>query len=572
MPDAWEYPWFAAWDLAFHATTFAIIDPAFAKHQLELLVMEWYQHPNGQIPAYEWDFSNINPPVHAWAAWQVFQTEQEIYGVADVEFLDRVFAKLGQNFTWWVNKVDAQGNNIFEGGFLGMDNIRIIDRDAEGQPHRAGGRQRLGGDVLPEHAADRRRAGRAAAAVRRTARAYRYNDAARKYLQHFMYICDAMNRIGTTGCGTRRRVSSWTAPTGSAGCRCSPWWGSCRCSPSRRSPSRSRDPESFYELFGFLRWFARNRRDLVADNAHLNLEELHRAGAPAGPRPPSCAGSVAIVNEDKLVRVLERMLDPAQFLSSHGIRGLSKYHLDHNEVDLPGSGRLEVFYEPAESIRMMRMGGNSNWCGPVWMPVNYLLVESLRKFHRLVGPGVHGRRPDRVGATGARSTRSPTISRRGSSGSSCAMPTPAGGRSSAASTCTTTTRCGGTTCSSTSTSTAATVTTGTPARDWGEPPDRLDRTRRQPHPGARRPPSRRGIGHRRGLTGQKASPAMPGFVRCHARTAAERPECGMSERSSVVRFVTGFYRHRIPPLTNAKFSNSDCRLLFVCAENLIRVM
>ena len=148
-----------------------------------------------------------------------------------------------------------------------------------------------------------------------------------------------------------------------------------------------RNPDSFYELYGFLRWFARNRRDLVADNAHLNLDGL--IAQVSGPTAPSeLRGSVAIVDADKLVRILERMLDPAQFLSPHGIRGLSRYHLDHNDVDLPGSGRLKVFYEPAESILMKRMGGNSNWCGPVWMPVNYLLVGSLRKLHRMVAPGV----------------------------------------------------------------------------------------------------------------------------------------------------------------------------------------
>ncbi|HEX2804764.1 MAG TPA: glucosidase, partial [Kineosporiaceae bacterium] len=198
MPDAWEYPWFAAWDLAFHATTFAIIDPGFAKHQLELLVMEWYQHPDGQIPAYEWDFSNINPPVHAWAAWRVYETEREIYGVADVEFLDRVFAKLGQNFTWWVNRVDAQGNNIFEGGFLGMDNIRIIDRDPAGQPIE----QADGSAWVAMFCLNMLRIATELSTLRGGAgneRAYRYNDAARKYLQHFMYICDAMNRVADDG-------------------------------------------------------------------------------------------------------------------------------------------------------------------------------------------------------------------------------------------------------------------------------------------------------------------------------------------------------------------------------------
>jgi hypothetical protein len=385
MPDAWEYPWFAAWDLAFHATTFAIIDPTFAKHQLELLVMEWYQHPNGQIPAYEWDFSNINPPVHAWAAWRVFETEREIYGVADVEFLDRVFAKLSQNFTWWVNKADAQGNNIFEGGFLGMDNIRIIDRDPSGQPIE----QADGTAWVATFSLNMLRIATELTTLRAGSaddEIYRYRDAARKYLQHFMYICDAMNRIATDGlwddvqgffmdCANRfgrLQVFSMT--------------GLVPLFAVEEIAQPVVNPDSFYELFGFLRWFARNRHDLVADNATLNLDAL--LAQVARPTPPAeLRGSVAIVDEEKLGRILTRMLDPAQFLSPHGIRGLSKYHLDHTVVELPGAGQLRVLYEPAESVQMRRMGGNSNWCGPVWMPVNYLLVESLRKYQRMVRIG-----------------------------------------------------------------------------------------------------------------------------------------------------------------------------------------
>ena len=386
MPDAWEYPWFAAWDLAFHATTFAIIDPAFAKHQLELLVMEWYQHPNGQIPAYEWDFSNINPPVHAWAAWQVYDTEREIYGVGDTEFLDRVFAKLGQNFTWWVNEADAQGNNIFEGGFLGMDNIRIIDRDPEGHPIE----QADGSAWMAMFCLDMLRISLELAELHGGAddgRAYRYNDAARKYLQHFMYICDAMNRIGTNGLWDDAQGFFMDCANHFGRLQVFSMVGLVPLFAVEEVHQRVRNPDSFYELYGSLRWFARNRRDLVADNAHLNLDGLI-AQVSGRTAPSELRGSVAIVNADKLVRILERMLDPAQFLSPHGIRGLSKYHLDHNDVDLPGSGPLKVYYEPAESILMKRMGGNSNWCGPVWMPVNYLLVGSLRKLHRTVAPGV----------------------------------------------------------------------------------------------------------------------------------------------------------------------------------------
>ena len=384
MPDTWEYPWFAAWDLAFHATTFAIIDPAFAKYQLELLTMEWYQHPNGQIPAYEWDFSNINPPVHAWAAWQVYRTEKEIYGVADHLFLERIFAKLGQNFTWWVNKVDAQGNNIFEGGFLGMDNIRIIDKDPSGQPiEQADGSAWVAMFCLNmlKIASEMARLHGGAAAEE----AFKYKDAARKYLQHFMYICDAMNKIADDGLWDEKQGFFMDCANQYGRLQVFSMVGLVPLFAIEQIAQTVTDTELFYDLYGFLRWFAKNRRDLIADNAHINLEELieqvSRASAPA-----EIKGTIAIVDKDKLVRVLSRLLDPGQFLSPHGIRGLSKYHLDHNAVFLSGEASpLYVCYEPAESNKMIRMGGNSNWLGPVWMPVNYLIVESLRKFHRYLG-------------------------------------------------------------------------------------------------------------------------------------------------------------------------------------------
>jgi hypothetical protein len=385
MPDAWEYPWFAAWDLAFHATTFALIDPAFAKHQLELLVMEWLQHPDGQLPAYEWDFSNINPPVHAWAAWRVYQTEKELYGSADVEFLDRVFSKLAQNFSWWVNKVDAQGNDIFEGGFLGMDNIRILDRDPAGQPiEQADGSAWVAMfclnllKIATELGALHGGPGQPAA--------FRYQDAARKYLQHFMHLSDAMNRVAQDGLWDEAQGFFMDCANGFGRLQVFSMTGLVPLFAIEEIAQKVTHPDSFYELYGFLRWFAANRRELVADNAHLNLDGL-LAQVSQPTIPAELRGSVAIVDEEKLVRILARMLDPAQFLSPHGIRGLSRYHLDHTAVELPGQGPLFVQYEPAESVRMVRMGGNSNWCGPVWMPVNYLLVESLRKFHRLAGPG-----------------------------------------------------------------------------------------------------------------------------------------------------------------------------------------
>jgi len=347
--------------------------------------MEWLQHPDGQLPAYEWDFSNINPPVHAWAAWRVYQTEKELYGSADVEFLDRVFSKLAQNFSWWVNKVDAQGNDIFEGGFLGMDNIRILDRDPAGQPiEQADGSAWVAMfclnllKIATELGALHGGPGQPAA--------FRYQDAARKYLQHFMHLSDAMNRVAQDGLWDEAQGFFMDCANGFGRLQVFSMTGLVPLFAIEEIAQKVTHPDSFYELYGFLRWFAANRRELVADNAHLNLDGL-LAQVSQPTIPAELRGSVAIVDEEKLVRILARMLDPAQFLSPHGIRGLSRYHLDHTAVELPGQGPLFVQYEPAESVRMVRMGGNSNWCGPVWMPVNYLLVESLRKFHRLAGPG-----------------------------------------------------------------------------------------------------------------------------------------------------------------------------------------
>jgi hypothetical protein len=379
MPDAWEYPWFAAWDLAFHTTTLAIIDPAFAKHQLELLVMEWLQHPDGRLPAYEWDFSNKNPPVHAWAAWRVYQAEREIYGVSDDEFLDRVFGKLGLAFTWWVTQVDRDGNDIFEGGFLGMDNIRVIERDPDGKEIE----QADGSAWVAMFCLNMLRIATHLSAVR--PRDLRYKDAARKYLLHFMFLCDAMNRVAHDGLWDDAQGFFMDCANRYGRLPVFSMTGLVPLFAVEEITQPVTNPESYYELFGMLRWFARNRRDLVEDNAHLNLgallDEVKRDPAPAELR-----GTIGIVDQDKLVRILARMLDPAQFLSQRGIRSLSKYHLDHRAVTVPGLAPLEVVYEPAESIRMKRMGGNSNWCGPVWMPVNYLVIQSLRKLHRMVEP------------------------------------------------------------------------------------------------------------------------------------------------------------------------------------------
>jgi hypothetical protein len=384
MPDKWEYPWFAAWDLAFHTTTLAIIDPEFAKHQLELMVMEWYQHPNGQIPAYEWDFSNINPPVHAWAAWRVFQTEREIYGQEDRLFLERVFNKLNMNFTWWVNKVDRQGNNIFGGGFLGMDNIRIVDRDPSGNPIE----QADGTAWMAMFCLNMLRIALELEALHTGAdasQAYQYKDCARKYLQHFMYLCSAMNHVGREGLWDDQLGFFMDSANNYGRLRVFSMVGLVPLFAVEHIARPVTDPDSFYDLYGFLRWFARNRRDLVQDNAHINLDQLIEQVSRAEP-PQVLDGTAAVVDVTKLRRILERMLAPEEFLSSRGIRSLSKIHLDQHAVPLEGANDLWVTYEPAESIKMKRMGGNSNWCGPIWLPVNYLIIESLRKHYSAAGP------------------------------------------------------------------------------------------------------------------------------------------------------------------------------------------
>jgi hypothetical protein len=386
VPDTWEYPWFAAWDLGFHAATLALVDPAFAKHQLELMVMEWLQHPDGQLAAYEWDFSNKNPPVHAWAAWRVYQAEREVYGTADVEFLDRVFAKLGLNFTWWVNAVDEGKNNLFEGGFLGMDNIHVVDRGPDGRPvEQADGSAWVAAFCLHMLRIATHLAG--VHGGNADAQAFRYKDAARKYLQHFMYISEAMNGVGRDGIWDDGQQFFMDCANGYGRLQVFSMTGLVPLFAVEQISQPVTDPGSFYELYGFLRWFAGNRKDLVDGNAHLNLDSLLEQVRQPTP-PQVLRGTIGIVDAEKLRPVLARVLDPAQFLSSRGVRSLSQHHLDHHDVTLPGQPPLdEVWYEPAESVRMKRMGGNSNWCGPIWMPVNFLLVESLRKFHRWLGPG-----------------------------------------------------------------------------------------------------------------------------------------------------------------------------------------
>jgi Mannosylglycerate hydrolase MGH1-like glycoside hydrolase domain len=371
MPDKWEYPWFAAWDTAFHAIPLAMIDPDFAKNQLLLLTREWYMHPNGQIPAYEWSFGDVNPPVHAWAALRVYQIEQKMYGRADRAFLERVFHKLLLNFTWWVNRKDARGRNIFEGGFLGLDNIGVFDRSA-GLP--------LGGGYLEQADGTSWMAmyclSLLGIALELAKEDSVYEDIATKFFEHFVYIGAAINNIGGHEGGLWVDSEGYyfdalTFPDGS--CIRVMAYTIAGLIPLFAVGIADRDSLDRYRDFGArFRWFARNRPELLrglADMTHRGIEQRMR---------------IALVDSDKLARILERVMSEDRMLSPHGVRSVSKRHAEYPCV-LKLDGRQFVLdYEPGESTSGL-FGGNSNWRGPVWFPLNYLLIESLQRYHYFLG-------------------------------------------------------------------------------------------------------------------------------------------------------------------------------------------
>jgi hypothetical protein len=382
MPDKWEYPWYAAWDLAFHCVPLALVDPAFAKGQLDLLVREWYQHPNGQIPAYEWAFGDVNPPVYAWAAWRVYKIEKRTHGHADRAFLERVFHKLMLNFTWWVNRKDAQGNNVFQGGFLGLDNIGVFDRSATlptgGHLSQSDGTSWMGMFSL----------NMMTIALELARHNPVYEDIASKFFEHFLSIADAMNNLGGEG------IPLWDdqdeffydvlhLPGGE----------------NVRLKVRSLvglvpllavetvEPATLAELPGFrarLEWYLSYRPDL----ARL-VSRWQEPGS--GERR-----LLALVRGSRMKRLLRRMLDEAEFLGDHGVRSVSRYHEQHPYVLHVGGSSFSVRYEPAES-RTGLFGGNSNWRGPIWFPINYLLIESLQKFHHYYGDDFKVEFPTRSG-------------------------------------------------------------------------------------------------------------------------------------------------------------------------------
>jgi hypothetical protein len=370
MPDKWEFPWFAAWDLAFHVLPLAAIDPDFAKRQMDRLTREWYMHPNGQIPAYEWHFSDVNPPVHAWGTWRVYQIEKKIYGRADTDFLERVFQKLLLNFTWWVNRKDNNGNNVFQGGFLGLDNIGIFDRSSE-LPTGGYLEQADGTSWMAMYCLNMLEIALELAKTNPT-----YEDIASKFFEHFLYIADAMNHIGGTS------IHLWDESDGF-------FYDVLHTPHDERHRLKVRSMVGLVPLFavdllesaildkfpGFKKrfdWFINNRPNLVH-----NIASLTETGTQA-------RRLLAIVSPEKLKQILTRMLDEREFLSPYGIRSVSKFHQDSPYTFYVDGEQHSVAYEPAESTSGM-FGGNSNWRGPIWFPMNFLIIESLQKFHRYLG-------------------------------------------------------------------------------------------------------------------------------------------------------------------------------------------
>jgi hypothetical protein len=388
MPDKWEYPWFAAWDLAFHAVAFAPFDPEFAKEQLLLLCREWYMHPNGQLSAYEWNFGDTNPPVHAWAAWRVFQIDRKFRHMhrtgghiqhghhnedasdADWGFLERVFHKLMMNFTWWVNKKDSQGRNVFQGGFLGLDNIGVFDRS---HPLPTGGfiNQADGTAWMAMYSLNLMRM-----ALELATRNRAYEDIAIKFFEHFLSIAKAMTDMGGKGVGL------WDEEDGF-------YYDELTLPDNRVVPLKVRsmvgliplfavevlEPELLAQMPAFatrLRWVLENRADLAG-----LVSRWFEPGR--GERR-----LLSLLRGHRMKKLMLRLLDENEFLSPYGIRGLSRYHRDHPYTLHIGGTTVSVSYVPGDSDTGM-FGGNSNWRGPVWFPVNFLIIESLQKFHHYYG-------------------------------------------------------------------------------------------------------------------------------------------------------------------------------------------
>ena len=372
MPDKWEYPWYAAWDLGFHCLVLALVDADFAKHQLLLLTHDWYMHPNGQLPAYEWSFSDTNPPVHAWAAYRVYEIDKANNGgKGDTAFLETVFHKLLLNFTWWVNRKDAEGNNIFEGGFLGMDNIGLFDRDNTGLPNGSQLEQADGTSWMATYCLNLMRI-----ALELSMANPVYQDMANKFFEHFLHIAAAMARMGAAGDGMWDNEDEF-------------FYDTIRMPGERSIRMKVRSMVGLIPLFAVeviddkilqslpefakrLSWLLEKRPDLAA-----LVSRWHEKGSDE-------KHLLSLLRGHRVKRLLCRMLDETEFLSDYGVRSISKYHEAH-PYELRIDGHLmTIKYTPAKSDVDL-FGGNSNWRGPIWFAPNYLLIEALQRFYGYYG-------------------------------------------------------------------------------------------------------------------------------------------------------------------------------------------
>ena len=370
MPDKWEYPWYATWDLAFHCIPLVLVDPDFAKRQMELITREWYMHPNGQVPAYEWAFEDVNPPVPAWAAWRIYKIDAKHQGRPDRDFLEGVFHKFLLNFTWWVNRKDEDGRNVFQGGFLGMDNVSVFDR-SQGLPtgghiDQADGTAWMGSYCLSMFKI----------ALELAKENPVYEDVATKFFEHFLRIAHAMTAEGGHG------RSLWDEEDGF-------FYDALHLPDGTHTSLKVRSMVGLLPLFAVdtlepdlleqvpdfkrrMEWFYNNRPHLSGNLACIHTPGIGRRRL------------LAILTRDRLVRVLEKMLDEEEFLSDYGIRSVSKYHKDHPYTFYVDGQAHTINYQPAESESGL-FGGNSNWRGPIWFPMNYLIIESLQKYHHYYG-------------------------------------------------------------------------------------------------------------------------------------------------------------------------------------------
>jgi hypothetical protein len=368
MPDTWEYPYYCTWDLAFHSAAFTRIDPAFAKSQLILLLREWYTHPNGQIPAYEWNFSDVNPPVHAWAALRLYREERSA-GRQDDAFLASIFQKLLINFTWWVNRKDSDGNNLFEGGFLGFDNISVFDRS---KPLPTGGelKQADGSAWMAFYCMTMLQI-----ALTLSENNPVYEDMGTKFITHFTRMAEAINEFGGTGL--------WNEDDG--------FYYDMLVLPDRSIPMKIRSIEGFIPMLatcyvsgaqrkmspGFtsrVDWYVKNRPELAAHLLEINGDFFN----------PNLDHLMTVTPRKRLERMLWYMFDEEEFLSPYGIRSVSKYHEKHPYNYTVNGTVYSVDYEPGEG-RTAMFGGNSNWRGPVWMPINYMIIQALKTYDHFYG-------------------------------------------------------------------------------------------------------------------------------------------------------------------------------------------